>query len=655
VTLSRSALAALALALACAGGDLDSPDPRRRAAAVRVLAGGGDRELAALLVAQRDASAMVRAAAADAFAARGDPAAADALGALLLDRADEVSTAAARGLAAMPAEPRARKHLVAAYVDATPAGRAAIAAALEAVGVSLREAVEAEARTLWERNVAALDGGRGAERRGAAEELGASGRADAVEKLIPLVDPARTSDPALLAAAARGLGEAGISHARPFLEALLADADAPRAESAAGALGRLGDPAAADALAAAGGDDAGRIGGAATDALALLPDAPEVGVALCDLAIRSPDPALASRAAREAARREADCPLRPLLAKLGRPGAAAALAALAELGRSGGGGVAAAERIASLVESAPTSELRASAARALARLGAGSAAAAVERRLGAAAARLAQKRARWVAAAPGPGAPPEWIDAVTAAEAGEVGALLAAAGALRAPGAAPALLAHLRDPREEVRAGAVEGLAALRPSGWSEALAAALADPAPPVRLAAAAGLGRAGAGGAQALAAAAAAAGEGAPEWRRALARALGETGSAEAIPALARLLEGSSADAAAAALARIGAPAAAAPLVAHLGRAEAPARPEAIEALAQLVAQDAAPAIAALLTDDGPDVRAAAARALGRLRHEAASPRLEALRSDYYGRVRRAAVEALAKLPAGESRARR
>jgi HEAT repeat protein len=654
VKIRRLTLAA-ALALACAGGDLDSPDPRRRAAAVRAQTGDGDRQLAALLVAQRDASAIVRGAAAAAFAARGDPAAADALGTLLLDPVDEVSAAAARGLAGMPAEPRARKHLVAAYVDATPAGRAAIAAALEAIGVSLREAVEAEARTLWERNVAALDGGRGAARSGAAEQLGASGRADAVEKLLPFVDPARTEDRALLAAAARGLGEAGDWHARPFLEALLADSDAVRAEAAAAALGRLGDPSAADALAAAGGDEVGRIGGAATDALAVLPDAPEVGVALCDLAIRSADPAVAARAAREAARREAGCPLRPLLAKLGRPGAAAALAALAELGRPGAGGAGAAERIAPLVERAPDPDVRAAAARALARLGAASGVAAVDRRLAAALARLAQRRARWVAAEPAAAAPPEWIDAVTPEDAREVGALLAAAGSLRAPGAAPALLAHLRDPREEVRAGATEGHAAHRPAGWSEALAAALADPAARVRTAAADGLGRAGAAGATGLAAAAAGAAGGAPEWRRALARALGETGAAEAIPALALLLDGPSAGPAAAALARLGAPAAVPPLAGHIGRAEAAARPEAIEALAQLVAQDAAPAIAALLTDDRPDVRAAAARALGRLRYEPASPRLEALRSDYYGRVRRAAVEALAKLPAGVPRARR
>jgi HEAT repeat protein len=648
--------AALALAAGCGRGDLASSDPERRAAAVRAQTGDGERPLAVLLVAQRDASPLVRTAAAEAFAERRGPASADALGSLLADPSSEVAAAAARGLAAMSEEPRARRHLVAGYAGATPGGRAAIADALDRLGVSLREAVEAEARTLWERNVAGLEAASGAARAGAAEEIGASGRAEAVEKLLPFVDPARTPDRALSAAAARGLGESADWSARAHLEALLADGDALLAEAAAAALGRLGDPAAADALAGAGSADTGRIAAAATEALAALPEAPEVGVALCDLAVRAADPAVAARAAREARRRDAECPDRPLLARLGRSGTTAALGALGELGLTGAAAQSAADRIAALLERAPEAEVRAAAAGALARLALPSAAPAVERRAAALATRLAQRRARWVATPPARGAPPEWIDPVTAAEAREAGALLSAAGRLRAAGAERMILAHVADPRAEVRAGAIEGLAALG-GGATGALVAALEDPALPVRAAAAAGLGRAGARGAGALAAAAEAArAAGAPpEWRVALARALGETGAAEAIPALARLLEGPSAAAAAAALSRIGAPAAAEPLVLHLARPDASARAEAIEALAQLVARDAAPAIAALLTDDRPEVRVAAARALGRLRHEAASPRLEALRSDYYGRVRRAAVESLAKLPSGAPRARR
>jgi HEAT repeat protein len=658
--------ALLAAAAACGRGDLESHDPAERARAVRGLA-GRDVSLAPLLVAARDASPLVRRAAADAFAARGGPDAADALGKLLVDADPDVARAAAAGLAAMPGEVRGRQRLVAAYVDATPRARAAIADALDRTGVSLREAVEAEARTLWERNLAALERATGAARAGAAEEVGASGRTEAVQRLVPLVDPNRNADRLLLAGAARGLGESGDAAARPHLEALLSEKDGALAEVAATALGRLGDPSAADALAAAATEDPGALASAAGEALSALPGAPEVGVALCELALRSPDPALAARAAREARRRDAECPPRPILARLGRPGAVGALAALGELAFTRDVASSIAEKVAPVLEPTrtPDAEVRTAAARALGRLGGPAAAPAVLKRAQALAALVVDRRARWVAAVVPATAPPEWVNAVSPADGRELGALLAVAGRLRVEGAGALLATFARDPLPAIRAGAVEGLASLAaPASGApavaagtalETVAAALADPDLRVRLAACEGVARFGAAGAAALARAAETAGPGGPAWRVALARALGETGSASAIPALAHLLDGASAAAAATALAHLGAPAAAAPLVEYLGRPEAPARAEAVEALAQLAARDAAPAIAALLTDERPEVRASAARSLGRLRHEAAAARLEALRSDYYGRVRRAAVEALSKLPAGAPRSRR
>jgi HEAT repeat protein len=562
-----------------------------------------------------------------------------------------VAETAARGLAAMPEVPRARADLLAAYGSAGPTGRRAIADALETTGVALREAVEREARVQWERNVAALSGDAAA-RPGAAEELGASARGEAVQRLLPLVDPNRTRDAALAAGAARGLGEAGDWTARPHLEALLADGGAPLAETAAGALARLGDPAAADALAAAAASGPSRIARAAVDALAALPSAPDVGTALCTVALRSSDPEVAARAARSVAARDAECPERALVARLGRAGTEAALAALAELSLEPAVARGAAERIAPLLEPARgDAGVRIAAAHFLGRARVAGTAPAVLRRTAAVAERIA-------AARDVPATPPRAQPAAVAGRAepdrdsAELAALLAAAGRLRAEGAEALLLPAAHDALAPVRAGAVEGLAALATPAAVAAVEGALADPDLRVRLVAADAVGRQGARGAAALARAAQGSSR-EPEWLAAVASALGEAGSPDAVAPLAALLDGPAAPAAAAALARLATPAAAPPLVGVLERGDGPARAEAIDALAQLGAREAGPAIAAQLTHDRPEVRAAAARALGLLRYEGASSRLEALRSDYYGRVRRVAVEALAKLPAGASRA--
>jgi HEAT repeat protein len=610
----------------------------------------------------------------------------DALGALLSDPDPEVAAVAARGLAARPSLSNAREALLSAYAGASPAGRAAIADALEASGTSLREAVEREARALWERNLGALASARGASRAGAAEEVGASARAEAVARLLPLVDPNRNPDRELAAAAARGLGEAGDWAARPHLEALLVEGDAALAEAAAAALARLGDPGAADALAEAARDGAGRIAWAAVEALSTLPEAPEVGTVLCQIALRAWDPALAARAARELRIRDADCPIQPLLARIGRPGASAAIAALGEMG-VGADASAAAQRLLPLLDPArsPEPAVRIAALRALGRLKAQIAAAPVRERAAALAARAAEARRRWIAgrlpaqAAPGfdgpdearlaaviaraPGPPsgaapqedaalPPFIPAASAG-AEELREALAAAGRLRAAGADRLLATLARDPEPAVRAGAVEGLAEMGGEAAAAILAGALRDPERAVRVAAAEGLTRLGPRGAGALIHAADEP-DTDPDWRVALTRALGETGAAEAVPVLAARLDGPTAEPAAAALARLGSSSAIGPLVAALERPETTGRVALIDALAVFGSPEAAGVIARELTSDRPEIRAAAARALGRLRHEHASARLEALRSDYYGRVRRAAVEALAKLPAGPPRAR-
>lgn len=693
-TRTLALVAALALAAGCGSGrsraDLRSPVPQRRAAAVAALAESRDEaDLPFLLVAQQDPSPLVRKAAAGAFTSRGGVRAVEALGAMLDDPDPEVVAAAARGLGAVPQgsgrqgeelQKQARRRLAAAYGRAGPQGRAEIAAALTAIGGSLREAVEAEARQLWERNQRALQSGSPAQRCGAAEELGQSGRAEAVPRLLALASP--TARPDLAAAAARGLGATGDSQAREALVSLLDAAQASVAEAAAGALADLGDPAAAGPLARVGTQAPSRLAAVAVEALSELPQAPDVNVALCEIAVRSADPAVAERAAVQARARHASCPDRPLVARLTRrgPDAVAALAALGALGLPAAQLAPAGERAAALLL-APDAATRTAAARAVGLSGYAAAVPGLQRRAQGLQQRLSEAREKWVAgpwpvaadrgfdggaptaeailaraAGPAPTAsppsgplPPEWAEDLETGEAGELAAVAVALARLRADGAGPLASALAADPDETLRAAGVEALGLLGGEPGRKSATAALGDPSPRVRLAAATALAHSGAQAVPALAAALARASPSDDELREAAARSLAETGSPEAVAPLAALLDGPQAAAAAAALGRLSVREGAPPLLRLLEAPGGPGRAEAIDALAQLLGAEAGDALSGELTSDQPEVRATAARALGRIRFEGAASRLEALRSDYYGEVRRAAVEALARLPAG------
>jgi len=672
-------LLALLAAVAACGGGVDSPSPQARAAAVRALGSEtGDRPAPALLVAQRDPSALVRRAAAEALAQRRGPHAAEALGAMLTDSDPDVATAAAQGLARLGDLDASRAALVEGYARASPAGRAAIAEGLAQLGVSLRDAVEAEAKWLWSRNLAALEGGPPEARAGAAEELGASGRSEAVARLRQVLQRAG-EDRRVVVAALRALGEAGDLAVRPLLENALANGDPVVAQAAAHALGRLGDPEATPPLARLAAAGTGALNRAAIDALETLPAAPEVSQALCGVAVRSQLPALAARAARAAWTRNADCPASALSARAGR-GDAAALAAIIELHPEPELVAPLAARLIALVgDPRASSDARRRAATALGQLSWSAAAPPVEARLRLLVARLAAASQPWVpgrfpAAPPLPQDPharvalllartatvparqvdapppvPEWIDSGLADERAELGSLLAALGRLRPSTAGGLLASAARDPSPAIRAGAVEGLGFLGGDAPAGALLSALEDPSEEVRYAALRVLPRYGPRAVPALAARAAASPRGDPRWCEALARALGETGSPDALPALGTLLEGAAPGAAATAVAILGVAAGAEPLLAHLAGKDATGRVEALDALAQLATRNAGPALEAELLSERADVRAAGARAIGRLRYEPASARLEALRVDYDGRVRRAAIEALAKLPSG------
>ncbi len=622
--------------------DLDSPDPQRRAAAVRRLGGDSPAQaLPALLLAQADRSVEVRLAAAEALVELGGPRAAEGLGSMLGDAEPAVARAAARGLSRLAPGAGGKARLLAGYAVASSAGRAAIAEALVSIGGTLREAVEAEARINYERNLSALERGSPSERAGAAEELGASGRVEAVTRLVALLTEGDRLDPVLVAGVARGLGATGDREARIRLERLLASQRPGLAEAAADGLRLLGDPGTADSLAGVA-ERGGAPGAAAMAALGALPKASEVAGALCAVAVRSADPARVTQAARLARQRGASCPLKPLLNRIGRAGEPAALAALAELRWDGADAEAVSRRLLGLL-SARGGEpaVRAAAARGLGVTGWPGAASGVAERATALSRRIDEVRARLLSDARSPPAflaPPE---------AEELGALLAAGGRLRADGMAPLLARGLGDPSPAIRAGAVDG------QGWLGGVAAipelekALADPDRTVQAAAAGALGRLGEAGAQPLVRAAAQTRVADGGWRIELARALARTGGAEAATGLARLLEGESTAAAVQALAQLGASGGVKPLLELVGRGEGAWLPEAIDALAALAGAEAGPPVAALVTSERSEVREAAVRALGRLRHEPSSAAMEAMKSDYTGRVRRAAIEALARLP--------
>jgi len=682
-TLSRAIRGACALVLAASllacGGSLESDSPARRAAAVRSLASRvGDSPVPALLVAQRDPSPLVRRAAAEVLSQRKGPHAAEALGSMLSDPDAEVAAAAALGLARLGDLDAARSQLTEGYALASPAGRTAIAASLDEIGVSLRDAVEAEARHLWARNLAVLAGGSPEARAGAIEELGASGRTEAVARIRAILEEP-TRDARITTAALRALGDAGDESVRPLLEKEMARSDPEIAEAAAHALGQLGDPAATTALARVASDGAAALHRAALEALVSLPAAPEVSQALCNVALRSRSAALAARAARAAWARNADCPASALAARAQR-GDPAAQEAIVELHPEATLVGRLASKLAPVLGDArAASARRIGAATLIGQLGWSAAAPAVDARARALRARLLAARVGWVqgrfadeASLPtdpaqrleflrdrpatlprlAPEAPrsiPEWIDLTSPDDREELGALLTALGRLQPPTAGPLLHECAQDPSASVRAGAIEGVGHLGGADPAPELIAALEDPSALVRYAALRVLPRYGPRAVPSLAAAVGRSGERTAHWRDALAHALGETGAPEALEPLTELLDGTAAAQAAMALGAVGVAAGAEPLLAHLARKEAPGRAAVLDALAQLASRSAGPAVEAELLSDRPDVRVAAARAIGRLRYEPPSGRLEALRVDYDGRVRRAAIEALARLPSG------
>jgi HEAT repeat protein len=388
-------LAASVLAAGCAGSgsrdlsSLTSPEAATRARAVVKLGRSASPEDLPLLLARvGDPDPTVRANVAVALGRYDTLQSVEALSDLSGDVTEAVQLAAVRSLGGLTLA-QAQAQLLRDYQQGTSSVRAEVASVLRGTHRSPQLALEAEARELWQRLSEELERGKLEERVGAAEELGRSGKPQAVERLTQYLgaDP-----PRLAAAAILGLGATRSGEARAPLEAILSSDNPELQATAAQALGSLGVADAASALArlASRGGALGRI---ALDGIEALGPS-RVVAALCQAALGE-DPEVVSRAARLVAEARAECDLKPFLTKLGRErgSAASALAALAEFPHE----VLAAEarRIHGLLASGPR-DVRALAARAAGTLGLDSLAPEVLTAFESAQADLEATRLRWI-------------------------------------------------------------------------------------------------------------------------------------------------------------------------------------------------------------------------------------------------------------------
>jgi HEAT repeat protein len=324
-----------AFAAGCPGGrdkliaDLQSPRPEVRALAVKKLGEKVDSDDVGLFTqAARDPVAIVRAEAMVALGKSQDPRVVDLLGEALADPDEGVELAAAASLATIKTD-KARTYLTLQYSRRGRSTRVAIVQALKGINVpgAMASVVAAEASSIWERNLKVLTEGSVPERVGAAEELGRSGRPDAVNRLVPLL---KDNQVVLAAGAARGLGHAGDLRAVPALTALLDENFPELRDAACEALARLKDPSALPKLLAVA-QEKSPTSPLATAAIMALPRTPETDKALCELVQGQGDAEVAA-AGREL-RRRGGCPSEALVERLKSPSTVnAALAAIAMLG-----------------------------------------------------------------------------------------------------------------------------------------------------------------------------------------------------------------------------------------------------------------------------------------------------------------------------------
>ncbi|MFP2913446.1 HEAT repeat domain-containing protein, partial [Pyxidicoccus sp. 3LFB2] len=311
---ARPFILVLALVLGCNGSrdqllaDLQSPRPEVRALAVKKLAGQGNADDLVLFTrAAKDLAAIVRAEAAVALGESQDPRVVDLLGELLEDSDEEVQGRAAMALSKVKND-KAKAYLTLQYGRRGRATRQVIVQALKNANVpgAMAEVVAAEAKAHWDRNLLALTEGVLPERVGAAEELGKSGRPEAVNRLLPLV---RDSQVILAAAAVRGLGDAGDKRAVGAIALLLDESFPELREAAITALMKLQDPSAAQRLQAVAVEKSA-VSPLAIDAILAFPRSPQTDAALCAV-VMDGAPAEALAAGRSM-RSRGGCPVDPI-------------------------------------------------------------------------------------------------------------------------------------------------------------------------------------------------------------------------------------------------------------------------------------------------------------------------------------------------------
>lgn len=686
--MSRRALVAVfVLSVGCSGGrdktlaDLQSARPEVRALAVKRLSEKFETEDVSLFSqAARDPVSIVRAEAMTALGKTQDPRIVDLLGEALADPDEQVQQAAAAALASFKTD-KARSYLTLQYSRRGRTTRMAIVQALKGTNIpgAMASVVVAEAKAIWDRSMKVLNDGTLPERIGAAEELGRSGRPEAVNRLVPLLKDKHVG---LAAAAARGLGLARDPRAAPAVTALLDENYPELREAACEALGRLGDPSALPKLLTVA-QEKSPTSAFATRAILALPRSPETDKALCSLVVSGNEPEVFS-AGREL-RKRGGCPVEPILELLkGASTQHAALLAISALAPQGQADVVA--RVGALTTSSDE-HTRRLAIDALAELGDPAGAAFVQKAWDAELKALEPRRVDWIPGQlpatyaegydPAKEPPPDDPYAITRARTTDLFNRVQALDAARAREAGKTLL-EPRVPREiiddaaeeevKVLAAILRALGKLKVDGARVHGQTFSNETSPTLRGAAYAALAFLGEDAraglfdtersvqgvtAQALA-------ESGPKGQLVVLQAISELVGdrtrlidplrglvlpQEAAPKLEQLAKegGSEAGTAALLLAEMGAKSAVPALLSVLDDPESVARRDVLQALGRLGDPRAADAVAKDLYSDSAEVRTAAARALMLIKVPSQVEAIDALKGDYDLQVRNAATAAV------------